>query len=278
MFPNFLLIGGMKCGTTSLANQMAEHPDIFMSPIKEPHFFAMDEQWNRGVAWYEQLFENAGDAKAVGEASTTYTMVPFHDDVVLRIAQTLTDVQFIYVVRHPVKRLISNYTHLWHAGQDVGPLEEMVDSYPQLLAASRYYFQIEQYLHKFPADRMLVLAFEDFVKEPLALHRRIYQFLEVDPEFIPGDLSAKNVAAQKVRESSWVQTARDLPLVRSLARWLLPEEIRSSIAKIGGKQQIDVDLSPELHHRLLGEFRPDVAKLSDFVGRDFSELWDLDSR
>lgn len=277
MLPNFLLIGGMKCGTTSLANQMGSHPEIFISPVKEPHFFAMDDVWGRGLGWYEALFKDANNAKIVGEASTTYTMVPFHDGVVDRIAETLEDVRFIYVVRHPIKRLISNYTHLWHAGQDIQPIDQMVDTYPQLVAASRYHFQIEKYLQKFSADRMLVLAFEDFVKDPLALHRRIYEFLGVDADFVPADLSAKNVAAEKVRESSWVRTAKELPMVRSLARWLLPAEIRSSIAKIGGKQQVKVDLSAELHDRLVAEFRPEVEKLSAFVGRDFSKLWNLDA-
>jgi hypothetical protein len=268
----------MKCGTTSLATQMGGHPEIFISPKKEPHFFSMEEVWARGLGWYEALFNDAGNAKIVGEASTTYTMVPFHDGVVNRIAETLEDVHFVYVVRHPIKRLISNYTHLWHAGQDIQPIDQMVDKYPQLVAASRYHFQIEQYLQRFPANRMLVLAFEDFVKDPLALHRRIYEFLGVDANFVPEDLSAKNVAAEKVRESSWVRMAKDLPLVRSLARWLLPAEIRSSITKIGGKPQIQVDLSAELHQRLVTEFKPEIQKLSAFVGRDFSKIWDLDTR
>jgi hypothetical protein len=275
MLPNFLLIGAMKCGTTSLADQLTVHPDIFVSDPKEPHFFAWNQHWERGIEWYESLFRDAEAAKAVGEASTTYTMHPVAPDVPPRIAQTLADVRFLYIVRHPIDRLVSHYMHRWYEGNTSNSLEAAIESDTQLLAYSRYHYQIQQYLPHFPPDRFLVLVFEEFTADPVAVHQQVYRFLGVDPSFVPGERPPKNVTDQKVRHGPWVRAARHIPFLRPIANTLFPATLRRRFVELGGKRKPRPEMSKALYDKLVDDLRPDIEGLSDFTRRDFRKIWNL---
>ncbi len=109
MIPNFLIVGAAKAGTTTVSSLLRHHPDIFISDLKEPRFFTTN--WDRGLQWYRQLFEGAQDHAAVGEASVNYTSAPLESEVPRRIAQTLGDIKYVYLVRHPIERIVSHYKH-----------------------------------------------------------------------------------------------------------------------------------------------------------------------
>jgi len=283
MLPNFLLIGAMKCGTSSLASQLGTHPEILMSEPKELHFFSLDEKRERGLAWYESCFAKARGEAAVGEASTTYTMHPMITGVPARIADTLPDARFLYIVRHPIRRIISNYTHDWLLGErnpmQVGDsnrdIEEVWESHPQFLPCSRYYYQIEQYLPHFPRERFLILVFEEFIENPRAIHRQIYEFLGVDPTFQRTSLAARYVTSERVREASWVWAARRVPLLKPLVKVLLPERFRRRVQRIGAEECPSVEVSKTWRRKVADTLRQDVEGLSDFTHRDFSKIWNL---
>ena len=277
MLPDFVIVGGQKCGTTSLANQIATHPEIVFSDPKEVHFFSWDKHWERGIQWYESLFEGAEGAKAVGEGSTTYTMYPTVRDVPTRMARVLPDARLIYLVRHPVDRLISHYMHEWYESLVGDDLEEALEKRPRLIAYSRYHYQIEQFLPHFPPERWLVLVFEEFVAEPAAAQRKVYEFLGVDPNFVSPDVSAKNVTETKVRRPAWIRAALKVPFAKEVADRVLPDSLKSRLKESGGKMP-KPEVSASLWNRFLDEFLPDVKALSEFMGRDLAALWRLDQR
>src|SRR4051794_39226328 len=107
--PTFYIVGAMKSGTSALHQAVAAHPAVFMSTPKELHFFVEDRNWSRGVEWYADQFAAANGASAVGEASVTYTQMPFRAGVAERIAQLTPNARIIYLVRHPVERMLSHY-------------------------------------------------------------------------------------------------------------------------------------------------------------------------
>ena len=110
--PDFVVIGAPKSGTTSLWSYLRAHPQIYMTPEKEPEFFNDEEHWSRGVSWYERLFADAGDALVVGEASVRYAAYrPASASVPQRMAGVIPDAKLVYVVRHPVHRMVSTWWH-----------------------------------------------------------------------------------------------------------------------------------------------------------------------
>src|SRR5690349_17383952 len=109
--PDFVIIGAMKCATTTLHEQLARQPGIFMSRPKEPNFFSDDEVYARGLDWYRSLFDGAGDSALCGESSTHYTKLPSYPETVGRMARALPRPRLIYVMGHPVDRLISHFVH-----------------------------------------------------------------------------------------------------------------------------------------------------------------------
>jgi hypothetical protein len=129
--PNFLIAGAPRCGTTSLALWLGEHPEVFVSTPKELHFFNRTEYWERGPEWYAQQFAGAGDVPAAGEGTPNYLLLPH---AIERIATTLPGVRIIACLREPVSRAYSTW-HLHRAiGIEARPFEVAIE---QELAASR---------------------------------------------------------------------------------------------------------------------------------------------
>src|SRR5262245_46073038 len=109
--PTFLVIGAMKGGTTALHTYLGSHPDVFMSDLKEPHFFSSGLGWDKGEEWYCSLFTEAGSATAVGESSTSYSKFPDVRHVPERAISLIPDLRVVYLVRDPIERIRSQYLH-----------------------------------------------------------------------------------------------------------------------------------------------------------------------
>ena len=150
--PDFIVIGAMKCATSTLHEQLARQTGVFMTTPKEPNFFSDDEQHERGAEWYAHLFADADDDALAGESSTHYTKLPTYPGTIDRMAETLTDrVKFIYVMRHPFDRMLSHYVHEWTQAVISCPLDDAVDEHPELIAYSRYAMQLKPYIARFGA-------------------------------------------------------------------------------------------------------------------------------
>src|SRR5919108_5987197 len=109
MLPNLIIIGAQKCGTSALHHYLGLHPDIFMSHEKELNFFMQRKNWDKGRAWYESMFPC--NATVRGEASPGYTDYPTEPRVAERMHSLIPDAKLIYIVRHPIERMISQYVH-----------------------------------------------------------------------------------------------------------------------------------------------------------------------
>src|SRR5688500_4466677 len=107
--PNLIVIGGLKCGTTSLHHYLNLHPQIAMSRPKELNFFVEELNWELGTDWYTSHFDPAADVR--GETSPHYTNRPRFEGVAERIAESAPGARLIYMVRDPIKRLLSHYVH-----------------------------------------------------------------------------------------------------------------------------------------------------------------------
>jgi hypothetical protein len=188
--PTFFVIGAAKSGTSSLHFYLDQHPEVQMSANKEPRFFAgpdrgipypPDKVWERDE--YERLFDPVYRVR--GESSTDYAAHPRRQGSAARIAELVPEAKFIYLVRDPVARTISHYKMGVALMGERRSLEEALEDLNPLspyLASSLYATQIELYREHFPAERMLVVDQGDLQNDRDATLRRIFAFLDVDPE------------------------------------------------------------------------------------------------
>ncbi|MDJ0742716.1 MAG: sulfotransferase [Xenococcaceae cyanobacterium MO_167.B27] len=193
--PNFLIIGAQKAGSSWLAYNLRQHPDIFM-PNSEIYFFNKEENFSQGTVWYEKYFTKAKDEKLVGEKTPGYIS---NSDACLRIYQTLPNIKLIAILRNPVKRAISAINHHRRRGRippllDINTLllgilsrenkyltQEL--SY-EFIARGKYYSQLKTYYDYFSKEQILVLTLEeDIVKQPAMTLKKVCDFLEVDSSY-----------------------------------------------------------------------------------------------
>ena len=136
--PDFIIIGAMKCATSTLAAQLGLQDGVFITTPKEPNFFSDDPVHDRGLGWYSSLFDAAASGDLKGEASTHYTKLATHPDAAARMAAVLENPRLVYLIRDPVARLVSHYMHEWSMGMIRGPLDAALDHHPELVDYGLY--------------------------------------------------------------------------------------------------------------------------------------------
>ena len=186
--PNFLIVGTMKSATTSLADLLGSHPDCYMAP-REVHFFNHDGRYARGAAHYATYFEDAGNAKAVGEKTPSYSEQVRHANIPGRVRDTLGPVKLVWIFREPIARAVSHYRHavmqraVTESFDGVIGRELDTGAYTAapIVARSLYAEQVKLYLAHFPRELMHFCLFEDFVIDPVRVTADAAAFLGLDP-------------------------------------------------------------------------------------------------
>ena len=222
--PDFLIIGGQKCGTTWLWNMLKQHPDTDLPMSKEIHYFGGIENFRKGREWYFEHFRDIDPGKLTGEASTTYLFdrVPYwynqskqleYDEFLPPIAelvrQELPNVKIIAILRDPVRRAISGYQHYLRMAATGKRMEKgkktvfkslrkvALESPKVRLVEYGFYTQyLKVWMEIFPKDRFKIFFFEEAVlKNPEQTVTELYDFLNIDPNFMPSNLKkAKNIS------------------------------------------------------------------------------------
>lgn len=215
--PDFIIIGAQKAGTTSLYHYLSQHPEIVLSARKELHYF--DHSYQKGEYWYRGQFPSVRRNKAVkqiitGEATPNYI---FHLRCPSRIRETVPDIKLIAVLRNPVDRAISHYSHVRrYAAEPLSMMEAFlqeqnrlapeiermrvdpyykstIHQYYSYLSRGKYLDQLERYRNVFPRDRLFLLKAEDLFSNPTMVLEEVYTFLGVSNFFVPDDLCPRNV-------------------------------------------------------------------------------------
>ncbi|MCZ6691303.1 MAG: sulfotransferase [Planctomycetota bacterium] len=183
--PDFLIVGAMKAGTSTLSHFLSRNPRIYMAR-RELHFFDRDENFEKGMGWYSRHFESAESEQLVGEKTPTYSFLPLAAE---RIAEVVPDAKLIWIFREPVVRAYSNYWHAVKNGAEPYSFERAVELERQgqerslwnyYLKRSRYAEQIRRFCKWFSLDQMLFLQFERLVSDPHQEVRRVCSFLGVE--------------------------------------------------------------------------------------------------
>jgi hypothetical protein len=255
--PNFIILGAAKAGTTALYHYLTQHPQIYMSPLKETNYFALAGQQlnfcgpgdndyvNRlsitSREAYCSQFQGARDEIALGEASPLYL---YHPLAAERIQHEVPEAKLIAILRNPIDRAYSAFLHLVRDHRETTrDFSEALALEEERIAANwehiwhyvsmgRYYDQVKRYYDRFDRDQIWVLIYRDLRSDPRGVLRDTFRFVGVDESFVP-DMSTR------YNEAS------------------LPLEQRPP-------------LLPSVRARIQNELRDDILKLQDLINRDLS--------
>lgn len=142
--PDFIIIGAMKCGTTSLYYYLRNHPDIFMPREKELHYFVEEKNFKKGEDWYQSNFNDK--FRLNGEASTNYTKKHLFSGVPERMHKVVPKAKLIFLYRDPAERSWSHYIHSLAAGLETRQPQQVFTPTSNYVLTSKYYWQLEPFL------------------------------------------------------------------------------------------------------------------------------------
>ena len=222
--PNFIVIGAAKSATTSLASVFRKHSQVHFSSAKEPKFFGRN--YERGWSWYSHFFEEGKDKPLRGEASTMYssTYRSFRYTPQL-IKHHLGEIKIIYVIRHPLQRIVSHWRHYRGRHPDCPGFDQLITSKllrKHIIDSSLYYEQLKRYLHVFPREMIYCVTYEELTTNPKETLRKMFEFLSIRDEckkiLRHGQLQKRNLAGSKGRD--FIQ----------LPKW--PPELREKLVDI----------------------------------------------
>jgi hypothetical protein len=274
--PNLIVIGGLKCGTTSLHHYLNLHPEVQMSRPKELNFFVAELNWPLGADWYASHFRAGAPVR--GESSPHYTNLPRFAGVAERMSSVVPGARLIYMVRHPIDRLLSHYLHNVSGGYDTRPIAEALsDPDSAYIHRSLYAMQLEPYLERFPAERVEIVTREELKGQREETMRRLFRLLGVDESFSSPQFSREWETGIGKRSGRFrrMDRAVQLPGLRALDRNFdrLPESLRWFVERLvhdpeGGEAERPHVPAP-IAERLRERFRPDVERLQSLTGRRF---------
>jgi sulfotransferase family protein len=296
--PDFLVIGAPKAGTTALHVALAGHPGVYLSVIKEPKFFLSDgpppatggpgdaltyreHVWRRQD--YEALFDPAPPGTLRGESTPLY----LYDRAAMdRIRQAIPGAKLIVIVRDPVERAHSNWTHLWSAGlEPVGDFIRACGEEERRIAAGwasfwhyvglgRYGEQLQYLYTLFPREQVLVIRYRLLIDEPARTLDRICAFLGV-AQGVLGQIPRQNVTSHPEatlahRAVSLAQRAGSVAASRvpGLTGATLTGPLERYLQRHSRERQ---PLSWEQRRELLPRFEADIKLLEDVLGEDFRD-------
>lgn len=296
--PDFLIIGAQKCGTTALYEALRRHPDIYMSPIKEPFYFVLNDapppykvpsaEYAQRLrpTWHEYiaLFQGATGQRAIGEASALYLSSYQPEVTAAAINARLPAVRLIALLRHPVDRAWSAFQYYRMRGFE--PCERFADALkaealrnqsdwcPDLryFANGRYYANLRPYFDRFPRQQMRVYLYEEWSQQPQAVLRDVFTFLGVDDTVT---IEPRRANVTFLCRHDWLRRFLDEP---NAARRMLETVLQGRWrARVYGRlraynRRQPPALDAGLRRALTERYRSDIEQLQTLIDRDLS-LW-----
>lgn len=284
--PKFLCVGAAKAGTTSIQDVLSQHSKVFLPPEKEVHFFDDDDNYSKGLSWYQDFFKTAEVGELCGEITPAYMT---YDFVPSRVKESLgEETKFIFLFRNPVSRAWSEYQHNSRRAlvdfkdfeegikvdlesQDVKPFDKRLYSY---MTRGFYSKQVELFLKEFPKEQLLFLSFEkDLIAQPKETYEKIQSFLGLEFETLDYELKS-NSAYQPKSMTLQKVVFGDNPL-RKFAKKLVPgvktrRFIREKFMKANSSENAQAEkLDQKRQSDLFNTyFKEDAKKLSSLTGLD----------
>ncbi len=309
ILPNFIVVGANKGGTTSIYHYLHQHPEVYLSPVKEPHFFSKDIDINlfkrefaqnklqdiekyvngdmheeyhaafiRDETQYRKLFKNVKNEKAIGELSTSYL---YSSVAANEIHKLIPDCKIIICLRNPIERAYSHYRmNLWTGNSNEFDFHKALlddfDHDPKVWGNAHlyteigmYYEQVKRYIDVFGKNNVKIIFTEDMKKNAAAVIREVYEFIGVDPTFV----------ADTSKQYNEVYTPKYKNLtwllnktgIRPIMKKFSPRVVKNMIVKMLYKGKSDKGEIPAAAKAFLKEkLDADIQQLSILLNKDLS--------
>ena len=293
-YPNFLLIGAARAGTSALYHYLWQHPQVFMSVVKEPNFMAFPDgvpafagpEDDLTVARrsitdpvaYRQLFARVRRERAVGEGSTLYL---YSKTAAARIRELVPNVKLLIILRDPVDRAYSSFLHMVRDGREpCATFEQALDREGARVSANwshmwhyarmgLYAEQVYRYAKCFRAEQLAVFLYDDFQRDPQQILRKAFEFLGVDTSFVPRLGVRYNVSGRPRSARLHQFLTANGPVARAV-KAALPVRLRRRMKNAVMSSNLDVAVPPlaaAIRQRLKAFYREDILRLQDLIGR-----------
>ena len=272
--PNFLVIGDLKAGSSSLNHYLRQHPQVYTPEnIKELRYFSFDSSNPyhltaestrvRSFDEYQAYFKNSGAALAVGESSPNYLRSPV---AAQRIANEIPDVKLIVCLRNPADRLYSVHMMSYRSGSTNLTFEERAfRENCAWIKGNFYWADLKKYMDLFCPDQLKVILFDDLKSDAAAVTRDLYRFLGVDDTFVP-DFSIQNQGGMPKNRFVFSSLIRAKRLVKRFAR--PPEFLARIWANVKTRSMYRQEMDAVTRRNVLAVFHDDIMRTQDLIGRD----------
>ena len=277
-WPNFFIVGAPKAGTTSLFHYLDNHPEIFLSHIKEPNFFSVKtiaENHHikpiRDKKNYLELFKNVKNKKIIGEASTSYLADPEAPKLIHEVSP---DAFILISLRDPVERIFShflmyvrdfNWTHSFHEQltKEFEHIENKIT--PTIgLEIGLYYKQVKRYYDIFGKKNLKIIFYEEFSKQPSEVLKTILQFLDVEPTI--DNLKTEIYNPYFVERSAVTRGIRTNRFLEKIVKRTLSPSTRLYIRnRFFVKKESKPTMNVQDRQMLIRFYRDDVEKLGSLL-------------
>lgn len=290
--PDFFIVGAPKCGTTAMNGYLRQHPQIFMPPVKDTTFFGQDLQFRQpriSREAYLSLFESADGATRIGETSVWYLYSRVAAEEIKRFSPAAS---IIIMLRNPVDMLYAQHSQfLYNRNEDIVDFEAALDAEEERKQGKRiptlahlveglfyretvkYSEQVERYFDVFGREQVHVIIFDDFKRDTSVIYRETLAFLGVETSFCP---EFRIINSNKALRSRRLQAflIAPPPFLTAMARVITPHPLRGRLSvwlRRFNRRYVDrPPLDPALRKRLQAEFRSEVERLSQLLGRDLN--------
>ena len=290
--PNFIIIGAMKSATTSLYTYIKQHPNVFMTKVKEPMFFnnlnkkhdffikGKKSQKITNFDEYYSLFNDVMHEKAIGEASPSYL---YNEECAQLIKKHLPKTKIIAIIRQPVERAYSNYLHAKRADREpINNFEDAFNSEESRIkknwsplyhykSQGLYYKQLKKYYNLFDKNQIKIILFQDLTSKPKKITKEVFNFLEVDDTFNSDTSIKANVSGIPKGFIGWIiMKIRKYNLIPNIEfSKILPRTIVKIILKTiySKPDKIDKQLVDKLTKK---HYKEDIKKLELLIEKNLS--------
>ena len=268
IMPDFLIVGAMKAGSTTLMDYLVSHQDVGI-PAEEINYFDKDSNFKKGAKWYSSWFKSYTTQKIIGEKTPAYCYDP---KAAKRIYEQNPNMKLVWIIRNPVKRTYSNYWHYIRIGKEILSVKECIelederikkDIYKGYFKRSIYAEQVERFKTFFPMSQMHFIIFEEFVKNPDLGLKELSLFLDV----VPAEFTQMPLVSNSGYKPFSIPAEY---YARQIFGYGIIHKVVHNLNKFFGEKYTPID--EDLEETLYNKFIPYNKKLASILGKDLS-LW-----